>query len=118
MSAGSLRGTVAIRDGDKTWRLVFDFNVLCDFEEETDLDALDFVERLEQGGQGVTARQLRILFKCALMQAHPEITLQEAGRLMSSHPEALGRLIKAGTPEPSDVGGDVDGEADEAGAEK
>lgn len=87
--------TVFEADGAQ-WRLRFDLNALCHVEDRlgASLDALQ--ARLAQPG----ARDLRALLWAGLQRHHPEVTLEQAGRLcdVAQAGEAVGRALAAAFP--------------------
>jgi hypothetical protein len=89
MAKRSVAGTAAdptveyvpIELSGSTWKLAYDFNAIAEAESITGCNLL-------QGVGGVllhtmTATQFRGLFYAALRRAHPEITIHQAGLLMT-----------------------------------
>lgn len=113
-SGAALRGDFHLVDGAGKsavrWTLRFDFNALCDFEAETGKNALEFLEQMDAAAYP-SASDMRCLFWCGLRQAHPDATLQDAGRLMGQNPTALTAALDAAMPDSSDGGGDSGGDA-------
>jgi len=109
MGNKNAKGYVKVKADGKDWTVVCDFNALCDFEEETGENAMDFLDRLspadDTAGSKVSASQMRILFWCALKQHHPDATKAQAGQVMTAAPDALFRALDAALPEASDDGG-------------
>lgn len=64
--------------GDKTYQLVYDFNTMCDVEEESGVNLLTTLQNLG----GMTAEQLRALLYASLKLSNPTTTLLEAGSLI------------------------------------
>lgn len=101
--ANKTKGEVTISHEGKDYTLVFDFNAFADFEEETGVDnALTLLEDPSALG----ARLSRALFWSGLKTHHPEITLEEAGRVMTSSMGKLGEALLAAFPQGGDEGND------------
>ncbi|WP_118138789.1 GTA-gp10 family protein, partial [Oceanicella sp. SM1341] len=91
--ANRLLGETELTVGGRTLRLVMDFNALCEFEEATGRNAVTSAGAFEAGT--LTMRELRAFMWAALRRYHPETSLQDAGDLLGSHGEALGRAMGA-----------------------
>lgn len=109
----TLRGNFVLTENpgaadEQKWTLRFDFNAMCDFEEHTGKNSLEFIAQFDEGVQ-LSARDLRTLFWCALIQEHPTATEKDAGRLMSQNPAALVNGLSAAMPDPATVSGDAPG---------
>jgi hypothetical protein len=65
--------------GGVTYQLAYDFNAIAEAEFLARCNLLSGLESL----QSLTAAQFRGLFYAALSPAHPEITVQEAGRMIT-----------------------------------
>ncbi|NEX45185.1 gene transfer agent family protein [Pseudotabrizicola algicola] len=76
-------------DGE-IWRLRFDFNAMCDFQEATGKPIFATLEAMEAGG--ADPADIRALFWAMLRDAHPDITLRQAGRMVT---QGMGALQKA-----------------------
>lgn len=88
------------------YRLHLDFNALCEFEDAIGdgTSAIELFKRFE-AKQMPTAKQVRALAYAVLRKHHPEVSLQEAGNLVSALgmenlSEAVSRAF--GEPEKSD----------------
>jgi hypothetical protein len=81
-------------DGKFYFRLVKDFNVLCDVEQETGLNLL----RPESTDSRVT----RAMLYAYLKEYNPELTIFEAGNLLTMDQdacfEAMSRVMNMGQP--------------------
>ncbi|WP_118138795.1 hypothetical protein, partial [Oceanicella sp. SM1341] len=91
--ANRLLGETEITVDGRTLRLVMDFNALCAFEEATGRNAVTSIDAFQSGD--LTMRELRAFMWAALQRHHPETSLQDAGDLLGSHGEALGRAMGA-----------------------
>lgn len=85
------------------YALVFNFGVIADFEEETGVSIIDVVSP-PGGGRPMISRLARLLM-FGLRPAHPDITLEEAGRMMADPAvQALfSTQVAAALPQPGDV---------------
>ncbi len=93
--ANKIKGEVELEHEGKTYALVLDFNALAEFEAEADVEnALVVLAKPNALG----ASRMRALFWAGLKQRHPEITRQEAGRLLSGHLDKLGEALAAAFP--------------------
>lgn len=70
-----------------TWRLRFDFNAMCDFQETTGKPIFATLEAMEAGG--ADPFDIRALFWVMLRDAHPDVTLRQAGRMVTQGMAAL-----------------------------
>lgn len=105
-----LKGEVSFEADDKTYTLIFSNNAFCALEKHLDCGIFDIYDEIaswspKTDGKGkplpetkqeteARARRIRLgfcraLFWAGLNERHPEITLEEAGRLMT----AAGGLI-------------------------
>lgn len=97
----SRTGKVTVKVDGKDWSLLCDFNALCIYTDATGEDGLDAIEQL-QAGTMKDPRKIRLFVHCALIQCHPEATLQDAGRILTVAPDALGHSVDAAFPVPED----------------
>jgi len=100
--ANRFRGEIeAVLDG-RSYRLVLDFNAMCELEDMTGRSAAEIL----QGFDGGTIRfaDLRAICLAALKRHHPEMTAPEAGDLLSADMDLPARLIAAAMP---DAAGDA-----------
>jgi hypothetical protein len=75
--------------GGQTYHLAYDFNAVVVAEEATGINLLASVV-----GE-ITARSLRGLLYASLLMAHPEITIEEVGKLIQ--PTNIGTIRQAVT---------------------
>jgi len=98
-----LRGHIDLAAGDTTLTLRFSVNAIVAVEDALDVpivkvaDLFTDVENLRIG-------KLRTLFRCALVDTHPELTDEQAGELMEvagmeKSASALGRAFATAFPE-------------------
>jgi hypothetical protein len=66
------------------YRLVYDFNALCDAEAETKENLLQYVFVIgKPSAIFITAAQQRAMLYALLKPGHPQVLLKEAGELLS-----------------------------------
>ena len=68
---------------DKTRKLSFDFNSLCEFERITGHNLMFETDILTKP----SALLLRTMLWCCLRTDDPELTIEEAGRFLNDYPE-------------------------------
>lgn len=99
--ANKTKGEVTVSHEGKDYTLVFDFNAFAEFEEATGVEnALTILEDPSALG----ARLSRALFWSGLKTHQPNITVEEAGRVMTSSMGKLGEALAAAFPEGGDEG--------------
>jgi len=109
-AANLLKGQVAFTAGADSYVLTLDFNVLCVLEQRLKMAAGDF-GALMQGPMAI-----RATFHVGLLEAHPEITERDVGRIITEIGFAEAeRLIETALiwalPEPPKPGEEAAGEA-------
>lgn len=90
-----IKGEVALSYGGVAYSLALDFNTLAEFEDAIGEKAMPIL----QDPAGMSIKQMRALFWCGLKQHHPEITLEEAGRILSANFDKLGEALSASFPD-------------------
>lgn len=102
---GTLTGKTSVKVGDRTWVLALDFNAMCAFEEKTGKNAFGVISAFEQGA--INALDLRALMWSLLVVNQPDVTLEEAGVLLTEAPEALKKAMDSAAPKrkPGEVTG-------------
>ncbi|WP_273689019.1 GTA-gp10 family protein [Ketogulonicigenium vulgare] len=98
------KGEVTAKYEGQSYKLVLNFNALCDFEDATGLNGLTLVDQIEAGNP-IDARDMRHLIWAALRQHHPEATVELAGLLYTHNQKEIGQLLgtSEGKPEAADV---------------
>lgn len=96
--ANGFTGQISLEYEGRTYGLTLDFNAMADFEAKTGKDSLAVIQRYEETGQ-ISMVDMRALFWAGLSQDHPELTLKDAGRIMSANTTALQKLLEAMQPE-------------------
>ncbi|WP_226628423.1 hypothetical protein [Alloyangia pacifica] len=99
--ANRFLGEVDVTVEDRNWRLRFDFNAMCEFEDRTGKDAMKAFEDVEKGKIGI--RDLRMVAYVCMLHHQPDATLQEAGDLLSRDMDAVMRVLRAAAPEAADI---------------
>lgn len=101
--ANKIRGQVELQHGDQTYVMVLDFNALAEFEEEAGVE--NALAALANPG-ALNAAKTRALFWCGLRQMHPEMSKEEAGKILTANLDKLGDALAAAFPEaPAGNGG-------------
>ena len=75
-----------------TYKLRLDLNAQCLFEEKSDKN---FYQVMNDPEYQATATEDRLLFWCMLQKNHPEITIEEAGELMTATSSVIGIMGQA-----------------------
>lgn len=100
--ANEFKGEIAMKYEGKSYRMVLDFNAMCDFEAETGKNALVALEGMERGE--INASDTRALMWAGLRQYHEDMTLPLAGKILSKNIDAVARAASASMPEGEDSG--------------
>jgi len=93
---GALTGKTSVVIEGRTWVLALDFNAMCAFEEKTGKNAFGVISAFEQGA--INALDLRALMWSMLVVNQPEVTLEEAGVILTVAPEALKKAMDMASP--------------------
>ena len=93
--ANAMRGQFVLEHEGTVYRGVLDFNALAEFEGETGENALTVLQ--DKAGLGV--RHLRALMWCGLRQFHPNLTIQDAGRIVSENQHKLAEALVSAFPD-------------------
>lgn len=103
MANAFLGETTLQGDDGNVYTLRLDFNAMCAFEEKTGLNALDAFGELEAAsqpnGHNPKLSLMRSIMWAALTHHHPDITLEEAGALLSQNFDALEKVMAAMLPD-------------------
>lgn len=97
------KGEVALKIGEQTFTLVYDFNALCAIEEQLQLDVAEMGEAIQ------SPAKMRSVFRIGLQANHGSMTDLEAGNLIHrfgirQSAEAVGQAFQAAFPDPSKDG--------------
>lgn len=93
--ANPIKGEVALQHDGVTYSMVLDFNALAEFEGETGKSAMAVLADPDR----MSVTELRALFWAGLRQRHPDITLIDAGRILTTNFDKLGDAMKTAFPE-------------------
>lgn len=69
-----------IKAGAKEYRIEYDLNAICDFEEITNMDVTEMSTRRLSG-----LRIIRALLFCGLKKNHPELQIEDAGDILNDY---------------------------------
>lgn len=69
-----------IKVGAKQYKITYDLNTICDFEDLTNTDVSDMTARKLSG-----LRYIRALLFCGLKVNHPELELADAGNILNEY---------------------------------
>lgn len=95
------RGIVDLHTNDnRTYRLHFTVNAMCEVESETGRSFMAFVKHIGQAAEAedVSLTDLRTLMRAALSEHHPEVDAKRAGEIIldaGGIPSALSKLTEA-----------------------
>lgn len=79
-----LRGEVPLKVGDQTYTLVLSWNGLCHLEEATGKSALEVIAEMavmQADPKRMRYTVLRTLLWSALIEHHPTLSVEDAGRI-------------------------------------
>lgn len=89
----ALVAEVPVSVNDVTWTIRLDFNALAEFEEKTGKSAFEELAKIE-AGNGTVVMLRHFVWSC-LRYHHPDVTLGQAGDVLSADPQALSDAIQA-----------------------
>lgn len=95
--AKKFKGEIELENG---MVMVMDFNTLIDFEDQTGKNAFEEIEKMDEGS--VSLSLLRQFYFACLKRHQPNLTIDEAGDVLSDYPEALGQVLLAASPDATD----------------
>jgi len=96
-------GEVSIKHEGADYTLRLDFNAMVDFEELIEQPALDALGKFETGELGI--RGMRALMFACLQAHHNDLSLRDAGDILSTNPDALQKVLAAAIPQ-GEAGGE------------
>lgn len=94
--ANAFRGEVVLTHAGQDYAMVLDFNALCEYEGATGDSWNSFFDKLDNGT--IRATELRTMVWAGLIAHHPDITLSQAGAVLSSNSDAVIRAASAALP--------------------
>jgi len=93
--SNAIKGEVTLLHAGKSYIMVLDFNALAEFEDEVGANALALIQTPDK----MSARQVRALFWAGLKQRQPDVTLEDAGRILTSNFDKMGEALGAAFPD-------------------
>jgi hypothetical protein len=75
------KGEVSVEADGKRYTLVYSVNAICKMEDELG-DAVKSIGSLAVGGKKFST--VRTVFWCGLLDNHPDLTIQDAGRIIDA----------------------------------
>lgn len=96
--ANGIKGEVAVEYGGSTYTVALGFNAMATWETEADLPT-SALKYIEEKGDRLSARDMRHFYWCGLREHHPDITIEDAGRILSAHPGSFMKAMVAAFPE-------------------
>lgn len=94
--ANKTKGEVSLSHQGASYTLAFDFNALAEFE---DVAGVENALAVLQNPKGMGVRHTRALFWCGLKAHHPDLTLIEAGEILTANADKLGEALLAAFPQ-------------------
>lgn len=91
----SFFGSIAREHDGESLTLVMDMNAICHFDEATGLNFFDVVGQWEQAQTIPPAGHLRAIIHAALQEHHPDKTVRDAGKIISTDMEIFNDLMAA-----------------------
>jgi len=87
-----VRGKIDFEVDGTSYSLHFTANGMCELEEAAGCNAMAFLKRLEaSAAENLSFGDVRLLFWAGLQEHHPEMSVRDAGALMT----AMGGIAKA-----------------------
>lgn len=104
--AKELRGQATFKIDGTAYRMSYSFNAIAEIEDVLD-DTMDNIVARLQDPKGIRISLARTVFWGGLLDHHPEITVKEAGAIMTRlgivrSLELVAEAINRSFPEPSD----------------
>lgn len=98
MAANRIKGHISIKHEGREYIVMHDMNIIAEIEEHANTSWNLIMGRFENGIQRI-ADMRRVLY-FGLLPNHPEVTLQDAGEMLLSEEDIIGRLFEAAYPQP------------------
>jgi hypothetical protein len=106
-----IRGKVDFDVDGASYSLHFTANGMCELEAAAGCSAMAFLKRLEaSAGDDLSFGDVRLLFWAGLQEHHPDMTVRDAGALMTdmggiaTAMELTGRAVADSMPKPNEGG--------------
>ena len=105
------RGEVTLDTSERTYKLSFSVNALCELEDALGKSVREVVDELNATSDGparISMKTLRVLIWAALIDHQPELTLTEAGKVtlnadVNSIMEKVGAALSIAFPPAEDA---------------
>ena len=94
--ANKFFGEVEIDSGGNKYTLRMDFNAMCEFEDVAGVNAMDAFADFEKGK--ISVKNMRAMMYAFLRRHHPDVTLEQAGEILSENIGALESVVSASMP--------------------
>jgi hypothetical protein len=101
--ANKFFGEVEIESGGNKYKLRMDFNAMCEFEDVTGVNAMDAFADFEKGK--ISVKNMRAMMYAFLKRHQPDITLDQAGEILSENMGALEAVVSAAMPSAKEAEG-------------
>jgi hypothetical protein len=101
--ANKFFGEVEIESGGNKYKLRMDFNAMCEFEDVTGVNAMDAFADFEKGK--ISVKNMRAMMYAFLKRHQPDITLDQAGEILSENMGALEAVVSAAMPSAKETEG-------------
>jgi hypothetical protein len=94
--ANKFKGDVSFETGEKTYTMRFSANALCELEDALEM-GVNAVAKQLANPESMRLKMVRVVFWAGLRDHHPEITLHQAGEIITdvSLTQAMGVVSKA-----------------------
>ena len=96
--ANPFRGEVSVTFEGRVWTAILDFNAFAEFEDATGGLGAEVLEAILSGTERVKIAHLRQLLRCALLRRQPDVTLVDAGDILSAYPQIVADELRAALP--------------------
>jgi hypothetical protein len=96
-------GEVDVEAAGVTYKLRMDFNAMCEFEDITGVNAMDAFAAFEKGN--ISVKNMRAMMYAFLKRHQPNVTLDEAGEILSENMGALEAVVASSMPTAKEADG-------------
>ncbi|WP_136441634.1 GTA-gp10 family protein [Pacificoceanicola onchidii] len=102
-----IRGKIDFDVDGETYSLQYTANGMCELEDAVGCTAMAFLNKLESAGEAnLSFKDIRLLFWAGLQEHHPNMSVREAGALMTkaggiaAAMEMTGKAVADSMPKP------------------
>lgn len=93
----AVKGIVDITVGEKTYKLQYSANGMCELESVAGCSAMKFLKTLQDNAkEDLSFGDVRLLFWAGLQEHHPQMTVRDAGKLITDMGGIAFAMQKAG----------------------